>query len=89
MRSLLATPKFEKDFKILPKKIQIQAEEIVKSLLLNPLDKTQNIRKLHSIKPILWRVRIGSYRLIYSFSKDTLTLYRMRHRKDIYRLIRL
>ena len=87
MRSLFVTQQFKRDFKKIPKEIQMEANGIVEDLIENPFHPTYNIRKLKLPKVKLYRVRIRVYRLIYSFDKTSLTLHRISHRKDIYKFI--
>ncbi len=85
MLEIIATPQFRKDLKKIPLDVIDYAEEIIEKLCRNPLDSTLDIKKLKRIKPPVWRVKIGKYRLIYSFTKTSLLLHRIRHRKDIYK----
>jgi mRNA interferase RelE/StbE len=32
-----------------------------------------------------WRIRVGDYRIRYDIEADRVLLYRVRHRRDIYR----
>lgn len=85
MRELFVTPQFEKDLLLTPIELRKKADELIKQLLILPTDNTINISKLHGFNPPLWRVRIGAFRLIYSFDKKRLILHRFRHRKDVYK----
>lgn len=85
MLKLLATKQFQKDLKKLPTYIVSIADNIIPKLRLDPLDSNLNIKKLKNIEPTVWRLRVGNYRLVYSFDKANLSLLRFRHRKDIYR----
>ena len=87
MLELSVTPQFKKDILKIPSAVKIQADFTTTLLRENPSDKTLNTKKLVGIKPSVWRVRIGSYRLIYSFNKTALILLRIRHRKDVYKNI--
>ncbi|MBI2052397.1 MAG: type II toxin-antitoxin system RelE/ParE family toxin [Candidatus Sungbacteria bacterium] len=53
-------------------------------LKLNPVDAALKSKKL-KVGINLWRVRVGTHRLVYSFDRDSLTLLRIRHRKDVYK----
>lgn len=85
MLDLLVTPQFTKDLKKIPKSIITSADMVILTLRSNPTDPTLDIKKLVNIKSAMWRLRIGQYRLIYNFNKQSLILHRFRHRKDIYR----
>ena len=85
MRDLFVTRQFRKDFSRAPSDIKENAHTAIHRLRANPLDSSLDTKKLVKIAPAVYRVRIGHYRLIYSFTKTTLTLHRFRHRKDIYR----
>lgn len=85
MRDLLITPQFRKDFRDLSDfRVRMVLPEITELLRHDPHDRSLNITKL-KIEKGLWRVRIGAYRLIYSYDKSSLILYRIRHRRDVYR----
>lgn len=84
MRSVLATTQFKKDLREVPKEIFDRADALLQVLKINPTDISLKPKKL-KIGENLWRIRIGVYRLIYSFTKDSLMLLRIRHRKDVYR----
>jgi len=85
MRELFVTRQFEKDISRIPFDVSVRSNEIVLRLRKNPVDPTLDIKKLVNITPSAYRVRIGHYRLIFSFTKTSLTLHQFRHRKDIYR----
>jgi mRNA-degrading endonuclease RelE of RelBE toxin-antitoxin system len=84
MRELVVAPRFEKDMEAVPYEIKMRGDIIIQRLLENPLDSSLNIRKLKGLSPATFRVRIGSYRLVYQFTKTKLILLRLRNRKDIY-----
>ncbi len=86
MRDVFITRQFEKDLKKIPNKTCIQADAIIVILQKNPLDKHLSINRLRKFSCSVYRVRIGPYRLIYSFTKMSVTLYRFCHRKDVYRV---
>lgn len=86
MRMIYATHQFKKDIKKIPVYIREAADMLLQGLQENP-DRGA-VKKLHGFRnPILWRIRIGSYRMIYSFDARSLTLHRIAHRKDIYKKI--
>jgi len=85
MRGLVVTSQFKRDSRSIPTKITEQADALLFMLRENPVDSSLGVKKLVNVKPPAWRVRIGSYRLVYTFSKTDIILLRFRHRKDIYR----
>ncbi len=87
MLELLVTPQFKKDLSKIPSQIVSQADILTSKLSENPLDPKLNITKLKGFKEPVWRVRLGNYRLVYTFNKTSLILLRIRHRKDVYRNI--
>ncbi|OGE81029.1 MAG: hypothetical protein A3H72_03700 [Candidatus Doudnabacteria bacterium RIFCSPLOWO2_02_FULL_48_8] len=84
MRKLLITPRFRKDLRDIPDQIKKQADDLLFALRRNPVDPRFGIKKLTTGFPA-WRIRIGVYRLVYSFDQSRLILHRFRHRKDVYK----
>jgi mRNA interferase RelE/StbE len=82
--SVFATPQFRKDFAKVPKDIKLRADFSLTVLRVSPAGSTLKSKKL-KIGKNLWRVRVGAYRLIYSFDSKSLILLRIRHRRDVYR----
>lgn len=86
MRELFVTNQFEKDLRKLPKDTQIEANFKVQFLQKDPLEQTLDVKKLKGFRdPALYRMRIGAYRVLYSFTARALILHRIKHRKDMYR----
>lgn len=86
MRELFVTNQFIKDLRKLPKEIQVQTDSEIEFLRENPVGHSSNVKKLKGFhNPALYRLRIGAYRVLYSFTASSLTLHRIAHRKDIYR----
>ncbi len=73
-----------KEFKKLPKENQNKIINAVESLAQNPF--SGNFRKMVNSKNS-YRIRVGSYRVIYKIFKRQLIIeiIRVRHRKDAYR----
>ena len=84
MREVFATPQFRKDLRKIPSDFLLRIDQVMRMLRENPLHPHLDLKKLVRIHPPAWRVRVGSYRLIYSFTAREVVLYRIRHRKDIY-----
>ena len=57
---------------------------IVKRLELLETDPTAG-RQLVAVRIGQWRVRVGDYRIRYDIEGDQVLLYRVRHRRDVYR----
>jgi len=87
VRSAIFTNEFEKDCRNIPVHIKSRADSIVALLQKNPIDIKLAVKKLTNIHPPVWRVRIGSYRLLYMFDDSNLILLKFKHRKDIYRSV--
>lgn len=86
MRELFVTKQFEKDLRKLPKDTQIEADVKVQLLQTDPIGQTLDVKKLKGFHdPALYRIRIGAYRILYSFTARALILHRIKHRKDMYR----
>lgn len=50
----------------------------------NPLSKALDVKKLNT--PFEgYRLRFGSYRMLFTVEKDVITVYSIQHRKDAYR----
>jgi len=76
----------ETDLRKLDKKQITRIIKAIESLSINPFP-IQSI-KLHHTERI-YRLRVGSYRVIYSIDTTTkiIVIYYVRHRKDVYRTI--
>ncbi|OGF21511.1 hypothetical protein A2Y83_04515 [Candidatus Falkowbacteria bacterium RBG_13_39_14] len=86
MLKLIVTKQFESDFKKIPLEIKKITEIFLNSLKENPFDDNLKIKKLKGLNGNYWRLKVNfHYRLIYSITKDSIILHRIRHRKDIYR----
>ncbi len=88
MREIFITPQFEEDIKVIPSETKARADEIIIRLRENPSDYSLGARKLKGMRTSVFRVRIGSYRLVYRFTSARLILLRIKDRKDIYRSIK-
>ena len=58
---------------------------------IDNIELKNNLQEVSSIKPIKWfknyfRLRIWDYRLWFKYENNTVTLLRLRHRKDIYKI---
>lgn len=86
MLEVIITKKFEADFKQLPSYIKTKTDFWLNKLKINPFGPNLPIKKLKGLSNNFWRLKVDrNYRLIYSVAKNSLVLYRIRHRKEIYR----
>ena len=73
-----------KELDDLPDQIFLKVDESILSLRENPFP-YPHAKKLKGENK--YRLRVGDYRVVYSVDVDqkTITIYRVRHRKDVYR----
>ena len=79
------TPSFIRDLESLPAEAQEQILKAIKRLETSPLVPPPKIKKLKGKGVGQWRLRVGFYRVRYDVIRRDVVLYRVRHRKDIYR----
>lgn len=74
----------EKDLKKLQKIIFTQIITKIKALSTDP--RPTGVKKLVNVSNF-WRIRIGSYRVVYEIndSEKIIKIYRIKHRKDVYK----
>jgi len=70
-----------KDLDKLPKKTA--AKILIEINDLKEFPNSKNIKKLVNFKP-QYRKIIGNYRVLFEVEKNTITIYRIVHRKDAY-----
>jgi len=78
---VIASPQFLKDLKKVNPQTAKRVSQAIDSLVVNPFIG----KKLVNVETGQWRFRIGNYRLRYDVEGNKILLYRIRHRKDIYR----
>ena len=83
--TVLLTPSFKRDLEELPSVVQDKALESIKRLEVNPFDPQPKIKKLKGKGIGQWRLEALSYRVRNDVIGQEVALYRVRHRKDIYR----
>ena len=83
--TLSFSPSFKKDFNRLPSDIQLIVMLEVKELVANPFGPYPKIKKLKNVSLGKWRLEVWPYRVRYDVNDRVVELYRVRHRKDIYR----
>ncbi len=84
MYEVLLERNAEKDLRKLPKNVFKQL--ITKIKLLADTPRPKGAKKLIDSKDF-WRIRMGSYRIIYEIndSSETIRIYKIKHRKDVYK----
>jgi len=79
------TPSFLRDLEALSKPIQRKVLDALKRLETEPFGPAPLVKKLKGKGIGQWRLRVGDYRVRYDLVRRDVVLYRVRHRKDIYR----
>ncbi len=79
------TPSFQRDLGALPTLVQEKVLEAIKRLETNPVGPPPKIKKLKGKGVGVWRLEVWPYRVRYDVIGRDVVLYRVRHRKEIYR----
>ena len=79
------TPSFQRDLGRLPARDQEKVLEAIKRLEINPKGPPPKIKKLKGKGVGQWRLEVWPYRVRYDAVGQEVVLYRVRHRKEIYR----
>ena len=79
------TPSFQRDLNSLPRSVQEKVLEAIKHLETTPFGPPLKIKKLKGKGIGQWRMEVWPYRVRYDVAGQEVVLYRVRHRKDIYR----
>ncbi len=74
-------PRSLKDLKRLPAKHQ---QRIIEGIERLSKDLAGDVRKLTRFSPE-YRLRVGNYRVLFEIQGSAITIYRIRHRRDVYR----
>ena len=74
-------PKAIKDVKKIPKKILITVFDKIELLSDNLQG---SVKHLTNFTPE-YRLRVGDYRILFEIDEDRIIVYRIQHRKDVYR----
>ena len=85
MTHLVFTTGAVRDYKKLPTQVRARVNAMFDGeFRRNPLSPELNVTKL---KPPLhgYRIRVGDYRILFEYSLETITIYRIRNRNDAYR----
>jgi mRNA interferase RelE/StbE len=80
--SLQFKSSIEKDFRALPKGVILRVFRRVIDLQDNPFPPQS--KKLAG-STIMYRVRVGDYRIVYEVDAQVITIHYVRHRRDVYR----
>lgn len=79
------TPSFQRDLSGLPQPTQTKILAELKRLEANPFGPPPKIKKLKGKGIGQWRLEVWPYRARYDVVGHDVILYRVRHRKEIYR----
>lgn len=83
--TVVLTPSFRRDLERLPIRAQEDVLEAIKQLETTPKGPWPKIKKLKGRDIGQWRLEVWPYRVRYDVIGREVHLYRVRHRKDIYR----
>jgi mRNA interferase RelE/StbE len=78
---LVISNRFRRDLRRLDGIMHRRVLEVLEALQENPQQGSQ----LTNVPIGKWRIRVGDYRIRYDIEGNQVLLYRVRHRKDIYR----
>jgi mRNA interferase RelE/StbE len=78
-------PSFQRDLEALPALVQAKILKAIHRLEANPFGPPPTIKKLKGKGAGQWRLEVWPYRVRYDVLGEDVVLYRVRHRKDIYR----
>ena len=78
---LVISNRFRRDMRRLDAQTHRRVLDALEALQDNP---HQGMRLAH-VEIGQWRIRVGDWRIRYDIEEDQILLYRVRHRRDIYR----
>jgi mRNA interferase RelE/StbE len=78
---LVISNRFRRDLRRLDAALHRRVLEAIEHLQEDPYQGSQ----LTNVRIGQWRMRVGDYRIRYDIEGNRVFLYRVRHRKDIYR----
>jgi mRNA interferase RelE/StbE len=70
-----------RDIDRLPSRIQAQVLTRIEEM---SNDFKGDVKRLTNITPE-YRLRVGDYRVLFEVEKETIVIYRIRHRREVYR----
>ena len=79
--TLVISNRFRRDLRRLDAQVHRRVLAALDALQTNPYQGQQ----LTDMPIGQWRIRVGDYRIRYDIEADRVLLYRVRHRRDIYR----
>jgi len=87
MYAILFETRVEKEYRDLPREILKRMDAKIQALRNDP--RPSGVKKLLGKKGEGWRLKVGNYRLLYRIDdeKKTVTIYRIKHRKEVYQLM--
>jgi len=83
--TVLLTPTFQRDLEDLPASVQQKVLNAIKRLEIDPFGPSHKVKKLKGKGVGQWRLEVWPYRIRYDVAGREVVLYRVRHRKEIYR----
>jgi len=84
--TIVSTARFEKDFRHLNRQTQERVLVALENLQQEPYAPA---RKLTGVKIGQYRIRVGGYRIRYDIEGTEVVLYRVRHRREVYKKSRI
>lgn len=85
MASISFTPSAERDYKKLPTEVRERVKDIFDGgFATDPLAQEFHATKLATPFPG-YRMRVGDYRILFTFEVNLVQVYRIKHRRDAYR----
>ena len=78
---LVISNRFRRDLRRLDAETHRRVLDALERLQENPHQGSQ----LTNVDIGAWRIRVGEYRIRYDIDNDRILLYRVRHRREIYR----
>ena len=79
--SLVIARRFRQDLRRLAAQMHRRALEVLERLQEDPFQG----QRLTNVAIGQWRIRVGDYRIRYDIEGEQVLLYRVRHRREIYR----
>ena len=83
--TVIFAPHFVRDLESLPQSVHNKLLGVLPILEKTPSGPHSKIKKLKGVGIGQWRLEIWPYRVRYDIVGNEVHLYRVRHRKDIYR----
>ena len=74
-------PRAVRDIERLPSRIQAQVLARIEEM---SNDLKGDVKRLTNFTPE-YRLRLGDYRVLFEVEKETIVIYRIRHRREVYR----